>query len=114
MNENAIIQMLRELEAFNVFSTKEFKKDIISLVNNNVVKFIKTFSTDMKIRYIEDYNRFEYIKVDEILDESKLYRYEYRKDNKNIKCIFVLKMKDNKKILLNAFSENGRKEKRKR
>lgn len=115
MKQDAIIQMLRNLEADNIFSSKVFYKDISSLIDTDINKFIEVFSTDMKHCNVEEYNRFEELFLNEkdriSLDNNKLYRYEYCRSNKNLKCIFVLEKEDKSKILLNAFSEDGSKKK---
>ena len=115
MNVNLIIQMLRNLEADNIFSTKEFYKDIVSLIDTDEKKYIKNFSTHMKISNLNEYNKFEELfpeKKDKIkLKNNRLFRYEYRMSNKNVKCIFVVEESDGRKILLCAFNEDASKKK---
>ena len=111
--DNEIIQMLRDLEANDIWSTKDFFRDIISLLDSVEVKrnFMKIFSKDMKICNINAYNKFELLNKSlteyqrRILGGNSLYRYEFRRNNKNIKCIFVLE--EERKILLDAFNEDG-------
>lgn len=115
MKQDAIIQMLRNLEADGIFSSNDFYKDIISLIDTDVNKFVEVFSREMKICNIEEYNKFEELfpeDKDRInLENNRLYRYEYRRSKKNVKCIFVLEKEDKSKILLNAFSEDESKKK---
>lgn len=116
---NEIIQMFRDLEADNVWSTNDFYRDIISLLDSGEVqrKFIEVFSKDMKISNINAYNKFELLNKNltehqrRILDGNSLYRYEFRRNKKNIKCIFILEKEDGEKILLSAFKEDWSKEK---
>lgn len=111
MNENTIIQMLRELEIYGFRYTKDFYKDIISLIDTDLKKFIKVFSFEMKLFDENEYNKFERLYPEEEsqkrkLGSDELYRYEYRRSKKNVKCIFVLLKKDGTKLLLNAFQED--------
>lgn len=113
-NENEIETMLKLLTINNIYSTEEFKKDLLKLVNTNVKKFVKNFYRDIRRRNIEQYNRFEKLKLTkkqkEILEGNDLYRYEYRNDS-NLRCIYIINndnnSNDNKTILLNAFNEDG-------
>lgn len=117
MNNELITCMLRELEEINTFCTKEFKDSILSLIDTDVKKFISVFKSDFQLNNIDEYNRFEKLSLTPIqkrkIDNNILYRYEYRRSNKNIKCIFILDREDNCKILLLVFSEDGDKKKRK-
>ena len=111
MNEDAITQMLRELEIYGFRYTKDFYKDIISLIDTDLKKFIKVFSFEMKLFDENEYNKFERLYPEEEsqkrkLGSDELYRYEYRRSKKNVKCIFVLLKKDGTKLLLNAFQED--------
>ena len=86
--DDDIIQMLRDLQADGIFSTKEFYKDLVILLDSGEVKrdFIENFPKDMKILDINAYNKFELLnrKLTEyqrrILDGNSLYRYEYRRN----------------------------------
>ena len=116
MKDDDIIQMLRDLEIFGIKSTDRFYKNIVKLINTDKIKFIKEFSKDMKFIDINAYNRFERLypntdKQKKILANDELYRYEYRRSNKNVKCIFVLIKSDGTRVLLNAFNEDGDKQK---
>lgn len=110
--ENAIIEMLKLLEKNNIFSTQEFKKDILKLVNTNTNKFIKIFYKDIRRKNFEDYNRFEVLQLSNkqkrLLNGKNLYRYEYR-ENSNLKCIYIIETENNMEeiILLSAFNEDG-------
>lgn len=110
--ENAIIEMLKLLEKNNIFSTQEFKKDILKLVNTNTNKFIKNFYRDIRRKNFEDYNRFEVLQLSNkqkrLLNGKNLYRYEYR-ENSNLKCIYIIETENNMEeiILLSAFNEDG-------
>ena len=110
--ENAIIEMLKLLEKNNIFSTQEFKKDILKLVNTNTNKFIKNFYRDIRRKNFEDYNRFEVLQISNkqkrLLNGKNLYRYEYR-ENSNLKCIYIIETENNMEeiILLSAFNEDG-------
>lgn len=111
MNEDAIIQMLRELEIYGFRYTKDFYKDITNLIDTDLKKFIKVFSFEMKLFDENEYNKFERLYPEEEnqkkkLGDDKLYRYEYRRSKKNVKCIFVLFKKDGTKLFLNAFQED--------
>lgn len=113
-NGNEIETMLKLLTINNIYSTEEFKKDLLKLVNTNVKKFVKNFYRDIRRRNIEQYNRFEKLKLTkkqkEILEGNDLYRYEYRNDS-NLRCIYIINndnnSNDDKTILLNAFNEDG-------
>ena len=117
--DDDIIQMLRDLQADGIFSTKEFYKDLVILLDSGEVKrdFIEIFPKDMKILDINAYNKFELLnrKLTEyqrrILDGNFLYRYEYRRNKKNIKCMFIIENDDESRILLNAFNEDWNKTK---
>ena len=115
MKQDNIIQMLRSLEASNIFCTKEFKDDIISLVDTDINKFISVFTIDMQKTNIDEYNKFEKLNLTPIqkrkLDNNNLYRYEYRRSNKNLKCMFIVEREDKSKLLLSAFQEDGDKTK---
>ena len=83
-NENDIVEMLRLLKINNIYSTKEFERDLVKLVSTNVKKFVKTFYRDIRKKNFEDFNRFEKLKLTrkqrELLNGNDLYRYEYRND----------------------------------
>ena len=60
MDKNdAIIQMLRNLSADNIVATQNFYKDIVSLIDSNILEFVETFSKEMKIFDLTAYNKFE-------------------------------------------------------
>lgn len=88
--DDDIIQMLRDLQADNISFTKDFYKDIITLLNSGELKrkFIEIFSIDMKISNINAYNKFELLNKyltehqRKILDGNSLYRYEFRRNKK--------------------------------
>lgn len=115
-NENDIVEMLRLLKINNIYSTKEFERDLVKLVNTNVKKFIKNFTRDIIRKDFEQFNRFEKLKLTkkqrELLNGNDLYRYEYRNDS-NLRCIYVINNDNNNKeiILLSAFNEDGNKDK---
>lgn len=115
-NENDIVEMLRLLKINNIYSTKEFERDLVKLVSTNVKKFVKTFYRDIRKKNFEDFNRFEKLKLTrkqrELLNGNDLYRYEYRNDS-NLRCIYVINNDNNNKeiILLSAFNEDGNKDK---
>ena len=115
-NENDIVEMLRLLKINNIYSTKEFERDLVKLVNTNVKKFIKNFTRDIIRKDFEQFNRFEKLKLTkkqrENLNGNDLYRYEYRNDS-NLRCIYVINNDNNNKeiILLSAFNEDGNKDK---
>lgn len=112
---DAIVQMLRNLQADNIESTPRFVDEITALVDTDVLKFIKVFAREIKIININEYNKFEELNVSKKekikLGKNKLYRYEYRRSNKNIRCIFVLEREDGRRVLLKAFKEDGDKTK---
>ena len=62
--ENLIIEMLKLLSINNIYSSTEFEKDLVKLVNSNVKRFIKLFSRDLIRRNFEDFNRFEILNLD--------------------------------------------------
>ena len=115
-NENDIVEMLRLLKINNIYSTKEFERDLVKLVSTNVKKFIKNFTIDIIRKDFEQFNRFEKLKLTkkqrENLNGNDLYRYEYRNDS-NLRCIYVINNDNNNKeiILLSAFNEDGNKDK---
>ena len=116
MDKNdAIIQMLRNLSADNIVATQNFYKDIVSLIDSNILEFVETFSKEMKIFDLTAYNKFEKLNLSSKqkakIGNNTLYRYEYRKNKKNIKCIFVLEREDGRKVLLRAFFERNDKSK---
>ena len=114
--ENLIIEMLKLLSINNIYSSTEFEKDLVKLVNSNVKKFIKIFSRDLRRRNFEDFNRFELLNLDKKqhnkLEGNSLYRYEYR-NTSNLRCIYTIINENNidKIILLCAFNEDGDKKK---
>ncbi len=114
--ENSIIEMLKLLSINNIYSSTEFEKDLVKLVNSNVKKFIKIFSRDLRRRNFEDFNRFELLNLDKKqhnkLEGNSLYRYEYR-NTSNLRCIYTIINENNidKIILLCAFNEDGDKKK---
>ena len=114
-NENDIVEMLRLLKINNIYSTKEFERDLVKLVSTNVKKFIKNFTRDIIRKDFEQFNRFEKLKLTkkqrENLNGNDLYRYEYRNDS-NLRCIYVINNDNNNKeiILLSAFNEDGNKD----
>lgn len=115
-NENDIVEMLRLLKINNIYSTKEFERDLVKLVSTNVKKFVKNFTRDIIRKDFEQFNRFEKLKLTrkqrELLNGNDLYRYEYRNDS-NLRCIYVINNDNNNKeiILLSAFNEDGNKDK---
>ena len=114
--ENSIIEMLKLLSINNIYSSTEFEKDLVKLVNSNVKKFIKIFSRDLRRRNFEDFNRFELLNLDKKqhnkLEGNSLYRYEYR-NTSNLRCIYTIINENNidKMILVCAFNEDGDKKK---
>ena len=58
-NENDIVEMLRLLKINNIYSTKEFERDLVKLVSTNVKKFVKNFTRDIIRKDFEQFNRFE-------------------------------------------------------
>ena len=115
-NENIILEMLRILKQNNIYSTPDFKKDLIKLVNTDINKFIENFYKDIRRKNFKQYNRHEILSLNkkqkEKLNGNNLYRYEYRK-NSNLKCIYVIENENNIEeiILLCAFNEDGDKTK---
>lgn len=115
-NENLIIEMLQLLKKNNIFSTNDFEKDILKLVNTNIKKFIKTFYRDIRRKNFEQYNKYEILsltlKQKQSIEGNNLYRYEYR-INSNLKCIYIIENVNdiNRLILLCAFNEDGNKTK---
>lgn len=115
-NEICIVRMLQLLRKDNVYSTNDFAKDLIKLVNNDVNIFIENFYKDMIRKNLECYNRHKMLSLNkkqrEKLDGNILYRYEYRKSS-NLRCIYLVENENNtnKVILLCAFNEDGNKKK---
>lgn len=115
-NENYIVRMLQLLRENNVYSTNDFAKDLVKLVNNDVNIFIENFYKDMLRKNLENYNRHKMLSLNkkqrEKLDGNNLYRYEYRKCS-NLRCIYLVENGNNtnKVILLCAFNEDGNKKK---
>lgn len=115
-NENAIIEMLKILKINNIYSTKEFEKDLTKLVTTNVKRFVRDFTRDIRRKSFDEYNRYKKLNLNNSqknkLDNYDLYRYEYRNDS-NLRCIYLI---DNVKntsniILLCAFNEDWNKSK---
>ena len=110
--ENLIIEMLKLLSINNIYSSTEFEKDLVKLVNSNVKRFIKLFSRDLIRRNFEDFNRFEILNLDRKqrtkINGNNLYRYEYR-NTSNLRCIYTIINENNidKIFLLCAFNEDG-------
>ena len=117
--ENLIIEMLKLLSINNIYSSTEFEKDLVKLVNSNVKRFIKLFSRDLIRRNFEDFNRFEILNLDRKqrtkINGNNLYRYEYR-NTSNLRCIYTIINENNidKIFLLCAFNEDGEKTKGKK
>lgn len=117
--ENLIIEMLKLLSINNIYSSTEFGKDLVKLVNSNVKRFIKLFSRDLIRRNFEDFNRFEILNLDRKqrtkINGNNLYRYEYR-NTSNLRCIYTIINENNidKIFLLCAFNEDGDKTKGKK
>ena len=117
--ENSIIEMLKLLSINNIYSSTEFEKDLVKLVNSNVKRFIKLFSRDLIRRNFEDFNRFEILNLDRKqrtkINGNNLYRYEYR-NTSNLRCIYTIINENNmdKIFLLCAFNEDGDKTKGKK
>lgn len=117
--ENLIIEMLKLLSINNIYSSTEFEKDLVKLVNSNVKRFIKLFSRDLIRRNFEDFNRFEILNLDRKqctkINGNNLYRYEYR-NTSNLRCIYTIINENNidKIFLLCAFNEDGDKTKGKK
>ena len=117
--ENLIIEMLKLLSINNIYSSTEFEKDLVKLVNSNVKRFIKLFSRDLIRRNFEDFNRFEILNLDRKqrtkINGNNLYRYEYR-NTSNLRYIYTIINENNidKIFLLCAFNEDGDKTKGKK
>lgn len=117
--ENLIIEMLKLLSINNIYSSTEFEKDLVKLVNSNVKRFIKLFSRDLIRRNFEDFNRFEILNLDRKqrtkINGNNLYRYEYR-NTSNLRCIYTIINENNidKIFLLCAFNEDEDKTKGKK
>ena len=117
--ENSIIEMLKLLSINNIYSSTEFEKDLVKLVNSNVKRFIKLFSRDLIRRNFEDFNKFEILNLDRKqrtkINGNNLYRYEYR-NTSNLRCIYTIINENNidKIFLLCAFNEDGDKTKGKK
>lgn len=115
-NESEIVEMLNLLKKNKIYSTPEFEKDLLNLVNASVKTFIKIFYQDIRRKNFEQYNRYEKLKLTkkqrENLGGNNLYRYEYRK-NSNLRCIYMINNENNMNeiVLLCAFNEDGDKRK---
>ena len=117
MNTQAdITQMFQNLGAQGVEATNTFIEELNKILKRQTERFIGTFSTDILIFVgshmggkFEELTKYNSVWKD-TLGNSKLYRYEYRKEFKNIRCIFVLE-EDGTCIFLKAFIEDGGKKK---
>lgn len=114
-NKDKFIMFFQKLEKANIKSTKECFKDLAKAITSDIDESLFEILKDFLILDISGLNRFEIIKLNDkqkkIIENSKLYRYEYRKYS-NLRIIFLLKL-DNKVILICAFNENAGKNKSK-
>ncbi|MCI9275548.1 MAG: hypothetical protein HFJ24_06250, partial [Clostridia bacterium] len=115
--EASIDRLLQQLKKHGIESTKEFRRDIKSLVTSDLENFTKVFFKDFIRKDFENYNRFEKLrnlthKQKKRLKGNILRRYEYR-NTSNLRCIFIIHNDNNKSIpiILCAFNENGDKKK---
>ena len=111
--EASIDRLLQQLKKHGIESTKEFRRDIKSLVTSDLENFTKVFFKDFIRKDFENYNRFEKLrnlthKQKKRLKGNILRRYEYR-NTSNLRCIFIIHNDNNKSIpiILCAFNENG-------
>ena len=115
--EASIDRLLQQLKKHGIESTKEFRRDIKSLVTSDLENFTKVIFKDFIRKDFENYNRFEKLrnlthKQKKRLKGNILRRYEYR-NTSNLRCIFIIHNDNNKSIpiILCAFNENGDKKK---
>ena len=115
--EASIDRLLQQLKKHGIESTKEFIRDIKSLVTSDLENFTKVFFKDFIRKDFENYNRFEKLrnlthKQKKRLKVNILRRYEYM-NTSNLRCIFIIHNDNNKSIpiILCAFNENGDKKK---
>lgn len=107
-------KMFLLLEMHDVYATKQFEKDICSLVKTDVQKFIKDFTRDFSRNSLKEYKKYERLKLtpnqNKELDGNALFRYEYR-NSSNLRCIYMMidENNSNKTFLLNAFNEDNSK-----
>lgn len=102
------------LETHNVYTTPEFKGDIIKLVKTDIKKFISDFHQYFSRANLKDYKKYERLsltkKQNSKLDGHSLFRFEYR-NTSNLRCIYIMQNENNTKetILLCAFNEDASK-----
>lgn len=113
-SKEALAKMFAVLEIHNVFASPQFAKDISSLVETDIEKFIETFTRDLSRKCLKGYNKYERLSLNKNqkkkLDGNALYRYEYR-NTSNLRCIYIIMKENNNKntFLLNAFNEDKNK-----
>lgn len=111
-----ITQMFQNLGAKGIESTIIFVDEIVELIKPKSQKFIGTFSKDISIfADLKVGGKFTEIQMDndkriKYIGSGKLYRYEYRKERKNLRCLFVLE-ENSKCVFLKAFKDDGDKKK---
>lgn len=112
--DDALIEMLRLLEKHNVYPSKQFMRDIKSLVKTDIKKFIKDFTKNFLRVNLKEHKKFERLGTtpsqNKRLNGNALFRYEYR-NTSNLRCIYmVLNVNNiNETHLLCAFNEDGNK-----
>lgn len=107
-------KLYKILETHNVYSTPEFKNDILKLVKTDIKKFISDFHQYFSRINLKDYKKYERLsltrKQNIDLDGHSLFRFEYR-NSSNLRCIYIIQNEDNRRetILLCAFNEDNNK-----
>ena len=111
-----ITQMFQDFATRRIEAAKNFIDELNKFIKKPTKKFIGTFSKDI-FTFVEvkmggkiEERTVEKNDLKKILGNSKLYRYEYRKDGKNLRFLFVME-EDGRCIFLKAFVEDGGKKK---
>lgn len=111
-----ITQMFQYLGAQGIEATTVFIEELSNIIRKPNQKFIQTFSTDISIfADSKEGGKFKELSMHnadwkKIIGEAKMYRYEYRKDYKNLRCLFVVD-ENGICVFLKAFVEDGGKKK---
>lgn len=107
-------KLYKILEIHNVYTTPEFRNDILKLVKTDIKKFISDFHQYFSRINLKDYKKYERLsltkKQNSNLEGHALFRFEYR-NSSNLRCIYILQNENNiqETILLCAFNEDGSK-----
>ena len=95
--EEIFNKLIERLEIYGIKTTNLFKRDLNRLVKNNKKEFIDVFYNEAKLfkdGQYREYNKYEQLKKNRMTEKQikklkgvSLWRYEYRKNNYNLKCL---------------------------